>query len=126
MALLSFSNFGDPLAANVSLMREAVALLDQRDLDFEYDGEMTADVALDPDIMALYPFCRLSEPANVLIMPTLHSAHIASKMVQGLGSATVIGPILIGLEKSAQIAPMGATVSELVNMAALAAHDADR
>ncbi|NQV20945.1 MAG: NADP-dependent malic enzyme, partial [Rhodospirillales bacterium] len=105
--------------------RDAVALLDQRDLDFEYDGEMTADVALNSEMMALYPFCRLSAPANVLVMPTLHSAHIASKMVQGLGSGTVIGPLLIGLEKSAQIASMDATVSDLVNMAALAAHDAD-
>ena len=126
VALLSFSNFGNPMAENAASMRDAVALLDQRDLDFEYDGEMTADVALNSEMMALYPFCRLSAPANVLIMPTLHSAHIASKMVQGLGSGTVIGPLLIGLEKSAQIASMDATVSDLVNMAALAAHDADR
>ena len=126
VALLSFSNFGNPMAENAAPVRDAVALLDQRDLDFEYDGEMAADVALNPEMMALYPFCRLSEPANVLIMPTLHSAHIATKMVQGLGSGTVIGPILIGLTKSVQIAPMGATVSDLVNVAALAAHDADR
>jgi malate dehydrogenase (oxaloacetate-decarboxylating)(NADP+) len=126
VALLSFSNFGNPMAANAAPVRDAVALLDRRDLDFEYDGEMAADVALNPEVMALYPFCRLSGPANVLITPTLHSAHIATKMVKGLGSGTVIGPILIGLSKSAQIAPMGATVSDLVNIAALAAHDADR
>jgi len=125
VALLSFSNFGNPMAASAAPVRDAVALLDQRDLNFEYDGEMSADVALNPEVLALYPFCRLSEPANVLIMPALHSAHIASKMIQGLGSGTVIGPILIGLEKPAQIAPMGATASDLVNMAALAAHDAE-
>jgi malate dehydrogenase (oxaloacetate-decarboxylating)(NADP+) len=125
VALLSFSNFGNPMAASAATVRDAVAILDQRDLNFEYDGEMSADVALNPEVLALYPFCRLSEPANVLVMPGLHSAHIASKMIQGLGNDTVIGPILMGLENSAQIAPMGATVSDLVNMAALAAHDAD-
>ena len=96
----------------------------RRQVDFEYDGEMAADVALDPDLMRQhYPFCRLSGPANVLIMPALHSANIASKLLQELGGGTVIGPILLGLEKPVQIVPMGATVIEIVNMAALAAHE---
>jgi len=124
VALLSYSNFGNPAHATAEQIREAVRLLDQEELDFEYDGEMSADVALNPDIMALYPFCRLSGPANVLVMPGLHSAHITSKLMPVLGDTEVIGPLLVGLSKPVQIVPIGATVSELVNMAALAAHEA--
>ena len=105
-------------------MREAVAELDRRSVDFEYDGEMATDVALDPELMKLYPFCRLSGPANVLIMPGLHAANIGAKLLQQLGCSTVIGPLLIGLGKPAQIAPLGTSLSELVNLAALTAHDA--
>ena len=98
-------------------------ILDQRRVDFEYDGEMAADVALNPDLMAAYPFCRLSGPANVLIMPAFHSAAIATKMLQELGGATVIGPLLVGLDRSVQIVePVGAKDTDLVNMAALAAY----
>ena len=82
---------------------------------------MAADVALNRDAMALYPFCRLSGPANVLVMPAFHSASIATKMLQELGGATVIGPILVGLDKPIQIVPLGAKDSDLVNMAVLAA-----
>ena len=85
---------------------------------------MAADVALDPELMALYPFCRLKGPANVLIMPALHSANIASKLLQQLGGGTVIGPLLVGLSKPVQIVPMNATVSDILNIAAIAAHDA--
>src|SRR3546814_19433292 len=89
-------------------VRDAVALLDERPVDFEYDGDISADVALDPELMKrLYPFCRLSGPANVLIMPALHSANIAAKLLQKLGGGTVIGPMLIGLPKSVQIVQMG-------------------
>ena len=107
-------------------MRDAVAELDRRKVDFEYDGEMTADVALDHDLMkALYPFCRLSGPANVLIMPGLHSRRPSrSQLLQKLGGGTVIGPLLIGLSKPAQIVRLGASVGDIVNMAALAAHEA--
>ncbi len=95
------------------------------DVDFEFDGEMNAEVALDQDLMArVYPFCRLSGPANVLIMPGLNAASIAPQLVHKLGGGTLIGPLLIGLTHPAQIVPMGVTVSDLVNMAALAAHDA--
>nr|WP_240953372.1 phosphate acyltransferase [Sneathiella chinensis] len=124
VALLSYSNFGNPAHVTSERIREAVRLLDAEEQDFEYDGDMSADVALNSDIMALYPFCRLSGPANVLVMPGLHSAHISSKLVPVLGETRVIGPLLVGLEKPVQIVPIGATVSDLVNMAALAAHEA--
>jgi malate dehydrogenase (oxaloacetate-decarboxylating)(NADP+) len=123
VALLSFSNFGNPAREKTIRIREAVAELDRRQVDFEYDGEMSAEVALDPQVMELYPFCRLSGPANVLIMPALHTANIAAGLLQELGNRTVIGPILMGLEKPAQILQMGATVSEILNLAALAAID---
>jgi malate dehydrogenase (oxaloacetate-decarboxylating)(NADP+) len=125
-ALLSFSTFGNPPSRTTERVRDAVSLLDSRDLDFEYDGEMSADVALNPDVMALYPFCRLSGPANVLIMPALTSANIATKLMQSLGNSSVIGHILVGLARPAQVVPIGATVSEMVNIAAMAAHDANR
>jgi malate dehydrogenase (oxaloacetate-decarboxylating)(NADP+) len=124
VALLSYSNFGNPDLSRSHVVHEAVAELDSREVDFEYDGEMGADVALNPEVMKLYPFCRLSRPANVLVMPGLHSAHISSNLMHELGGGTVIGPILIGLSKPVQIVPMGATVTDIVNMAALAAYDA--
>jgi malate dehydrogenase (oxaloacetate-decarboxylating)(NADP+) len=126
VALLSFSNFGNPMMESNIRVSDAVALLDQRTVDFEYDGDMSADVALDPEVRKLYPFCRLSGSANVLVMPGLHSANISYKLLQQFGSGSVIGPMLIGLDKPAQIVRMGATVSDLVNAAALAAHDAIR
>lgn len=85
---------------------------------------MSADVALDDELRKLYPFCRLTGPANVLIMPALHTANVAYKLMQKLGGATVIGPLIIGLSKPAQIVQMGATASDLVNSAAIAAYDA--
>ena len=124
VALLSFSNFGDPPVTRAAPMREVKVELDRRQVDFEYDGEIAADVALDPELMALYPFCRLTGPANILIMPALHSANIASKLLQQLGGGTVIGPLLVGLSKPVQIVPMNAHVSDILNMAAIAAHDA--
>jgi malate dehydrogenase (oxaloacetate-decarboxylating)(NADP+) len=125
VALLSYSNFGQPSSATTERIRDAVAILDRRGVDFEYDGEMAADTALNPELMArLYPFCRLTGPANVLVMPALHSASIAAKLMQEIGGGTVIGPILLGLEKPVQIVQMGATADDLVMAAALAAHDA--
>ncbi len=120
VALLSFSTFGYPRAEKADRVREAVAILDQREVDFEYDGEMGVDVALDPGVRALFPFCRLSGPANVLVMPGLHAAHTSSRLVQALGGGTVIGPILMGLERPAQIVQLGATVSDLLALAAFA------
>lgn len=121
VALLSFSNFGNPMHEKAERIRQAVTILDKRNVDFEYDGEMSADVALNPELMKLYPFCRLSGPANILIMPALHSANIASKLLQELGGGSLIGPFLTGLSKPVQIIQMGATVSEILNLTALAA-----
>ena len=126
IALLSYSTFGYPSASKTTRIREAVKLLDDRGVDFEYDGEMSADIALDADLQALFPFCRLSGPANVLVMPGLHAANIAAKLVQKLGGGTVIGPLLMGLEKPVQIVELGATVSDVLNLAAFAAADSDR
>jgi len=124
VALLSYSTFGYPKAEEGARVREAVAVLDGRKVDFEYDGEMSADIALDPELQALFPFCRLSGPANVLIMPGLHAANISAKLVQKLGGGTAIGPLLMGLEKSVQIVHLGAAVSDILNLAAFAAADA--
>ena len=124
VALLSFATFGNPPVSKAARIRDVVAELDRRQVDFEYDGEMGADVALNPDLMALYPFCRLKGPANVLIMPALHTANISAKLLQELGGGTVIGPLLQGLARSVQIVPLNATVSDILNIAAIAAHDA--
>jgi malate dehydrogenase (oxaloacetate-decarboxylating)(NADP+) len=123
LALLAFSTFGHPPGERSQRVQGAVRLLDQRRVDFEYDGEMAADVALNPDLMAAYPFCRLSGPANVLVMPAFHSAAISTKMLQELGGATVIGPLLVGLDKPVQIVNLSAKDTDLVNMAALAAYN---
>jgi len=123
VAMLAYSNFGQPPGERTAHVKEAVAILDRRHVDFEYDGEMSADVALDPARMAAYPFCRLKGPANVLIMPAFHAAAISSGMLRVLGGATVIGPLLVGLDKPVQIVPLGARDIDLVNMAALAAYD---
>ncbi len=124
VALLSFSNFGNPMREKARRVRDAVAVLDSRVVDFEYDGEMQANVALDGELMRqLYPFCRLSGPANVLIMPALHTANISAKLLQKLGGGHAIGPLLIGMSKPAQIVPLGTTVNDLVTVAALAAYD---
>ncbi|MEJ0011410.1 MAG: NADP-dependent malic enzyme [Bauldia sp.] len=123
VALLAYSTFGQPEGERAKKIREAVEILDQRRVDFEYDGEMAADVALNPKAMAAYPFCRLSGPANVLVMPAYHSAAISTKMVQELGGSTVIGPLLVGLDKPVQIVSLAAMDSDIVNMAALAAYN---
>jgi malate dehydrogenase (oxaloacetate-decarboxylating)(NADP+) len=126
VALLSYSNFGNPMRDSASHVRDAVALLATRDLDFEYDGEMSVKVALNPALQALYPFSRLSGPANVLIMPALHAANISSQLLEEFGGGSVVGPLLIGLDKPIQIVGMDAGVSEIVTLAALAAHEATR
>ena len=123
VALLSYSTFGYPRGDRSEQVREAVQELDQRKVDFEYDGEMGADVALSREAMALYPFCRLSAPANVLVMPAAHSASISTKMLQQLGGVTVVGPLLTGLDKPVQIVSMNATASDIVNLAAITAFD---
>ncbi len=123
VALLAYSTFGQPMSERSEQVREAVRLLDERRVDFEFDGDMAADVALSPERMKLYPFCRLSGPANVLVMPDFHAASISIKMLGELGGATLIGPLLVGLEKSVQISTLGANDADLVNLAVLAAYD---
>jgi malate dehydrogenase (oxaloacetate-decarboxylating)(NADP+) len=123
VALLSFSTFGHPPGERAAKVQDAVRILDRQRVDFQYDGEMAADVALNPDLMAAYPFCRLSGPANVLVMPAFHSAAISTKMLQELGGATVIGPLLVGLDNSVQIVNLSSKDTDLVNMAALAAYN---
>jgi malate dehydrogenase (oxaloacetate-decarboxylating)(NADP+) len=125
VAFLSFSNFGSREIERIDRIRKAIRLLDTEEVDFEYDGEMQADMALDYELLkSTYPFTRLTGAANVLVMPGLHSAHIASRLMQSLGGVTVIGPVIDGLQKPVQIVQMGATVSDLVNHAALAAYGA--
>jgi malate dehydrogenase (oxaloacetate-decarboxylating)(NADP+) len=127
VALLSYANFGNPTGPDCERVRQAVGLLDQRRPDFEYDGEMSPDVALDTRLMRqLYPFCRLGGAANILVMPGLNSANITAKLLPHLGGGTVVGPLLMGLSHPVQIVNIGATVSDLVNLAALSAHDAIR
>ena len=124
VAMLAYSTFGHPAGERSERVQEAVKILDRRRVDFEYDGEMAADVALNPEVMKRYPFCRLSGPANVLVMPAFHSASISTKMLQELGGSTVIGPLLVGLNKAVQIVSLSAKDSDIVNMAAIAAYSA--
>ena len=124
LAMLAYSTFGHPPGERSERVQEAVKILDKRRVDFEYDGEMAADVALNAEAMKRYPFCRLSGPANVLVMPAFHSASISTKMLQELGGSTVIGPLLVGLNKPVQIVPLSAKDSDIVNMAVIAAYTA--
>ena len=122
LAFLSYSTFGNPPGERMAKVRDAVALLDRRaDVGFEYDGEMAVDVALHAEARRLYPFCRLSGPANVLVMPAIHSAAISTRLAAALGGATVVGPLLVGLASSVQIAQLDATAQDIVNLAAFAA-----
>ena len=123
VALLSFANFGNPTMTGTERIHEAKEILNKRKVDFEYDGEMSADVALNKELLELYPFSGLSEPANILIMPGLHSANIAAKLLGQVGGGQVLGPLLTGFSKPIQIMPMGANVSEILNYAIFAAHE---
>ncbi|MGL4397554.1 MAG: NADP-dependent malic enzyme, partial [Hyphomicrobium sp.] len=126
VALLAYSTFGQPRGERSDQVLEAVKILDERQVDFEYDGDMAADVALNKALMGHYPFCRLSDTANVLVMPAFHAASISTKMLKELGGATIIGPMIVGLSHSVQICSFGATDADVVNMAALAAYGAGR
>lgn len=123
VALLTYSTFGQPPNERAGQVREAVQTLADREVDFEFDGDIAADAALSADLMKLYPFCRLTGPANVLVMPAVHAASISTKLLKELGGATLIGPLLVGLEKSVQISALGAKDSDILNLAALAAYD---
>ena len=121
VAFLSYSTFGNPTGNWLANIRDAVAVLDQRGVEFEYEGEMAPDVALNPEAAKRYPFSRLSGPANVLVMPGLQSANLSAKLLKELGGDAMIGPMLINMEKPVQIAAMTSTASELVTLAVLAA-----
>lgn len=123
VAFLSYSTFGNPPGDRGEKVREAIRILDNLGVDFEYEGEMPPELALNPDQRANYPFMRLTKDANTLVMPAIHSAAISTKLVEALGGATVIGPILVGLEKSVQIVPLGASVTEIITAATFAAYE---
>jgi malate dehydrogenase (oxaloacetate-decarboxylating)(NADP+) len=121
VAFLSYSTFGNPPGSYLDLVRNAVALLDERGVSFEYEGEMAPDAALNTTIQKLYPFSRLSGPANVLVMPGLQSANISAKLLRELGKGSMVGPMLVGMEKPVQIATMSSNAAEIMTLAVLAA-----
>ncbi|PTW99752.1 NADP-dependent malic enzyme [Pararhodobacter aggregans] len=121
VAFVSFSTFGYPISERAHKMHLAPDVLEARGVDFEYEGEMTVDVALNPKAAEAYPFSRLSKPANILVVPARHSASISVKLMQEMAGATVIGPILTGVPKPIQILSTGATVNDIMNMAVMAA-----
>ena len=120
VAFVSFSTFGHPVSERAEKMYLAPSELDARLVNFEYEGEMTADVALNMKAMEAYPFCRLTGPANILVVPARHSASISVKLMQEMAGATVIGPILTGIDKSIQICSTASTATDILNMAVLA------
>ncbi|TAD88491.1 MAG: NADP-dependent malic enzyme [Alphaproteobacteria bacterium] len=126
VALLSSTSFGNPPSEAAERVRRAVEILIERRVPYEVDGPMAADVALNSDLMKLYPFCRLSGPANVLVMPDRDAANISAKLLQTLGGGDAVGPLLVGLAKPVQIVPMGASVQDLVTAAVFAAVEAPK
>ena len=121
VAFLSYSTFGNPPGKWLENIRDAVHILDEKQPGFEYEGEMAPDAALNEKVMALYPFSRLSGPANVLIMPGLQSANLSAKLLRELGGDATIGPMLVGMEKPVQIVPVTANVPDVLTLAVLAA-----
>ena len=126
VAFVSFSTFGYPVSERSEKMHQAPQVLDKLGVDFEYDGEMAVDVALNPEVMAQYPFTRLSGPANVLVVPARHSASISVKLMQAMAGATVIGPILTGLKSPIQVCSTVSTANDILNMAVMAACEIGR
>lgn len=124
VAFLSFSTFGYPVSERAEKMHRAPDVLDARGVDFEYEGEMTVDVALNTKAQEAYPFQRLTGPANVLVVPARHSASISVKLMQEMAGATVIGPILAGIDRPIQICSTVSTVNDILNMAVLASSTA--
>jgi len=125
VAFTSYTTFGNPPGVHIEGLRDAVCILDGFKADFEYEGEMAPDVALNYEMQKrFYPFTRLSGPANILVMPGLQSASISAKLLRELGGESVLGPYMLGLEYPVQIAPMTASASDLVMLAVLAGGDA--
>jgi len=125
VAFVSFSTFGYPRSERAEKMHAAPRVLDEMGVDFEYEGDVTVDVALNMNAMAAYPFSRLTAPANVLVVPARHSASISVKLLQEMAGATVVGPILTGVDRPIQICSTGSTVNDILNMAVLAASALD-
>jgi len=125
VAFLAHSTFGKPMSERSIHLREARDLLEKRKVDFEFEGEMQPDVALNQKFKTIYPFSKLSAPANILIMPAIHSAAISTKLLKELGGSTLIGPMLIGLNRPIEIATLRSKVSDIFNMAAIAAFSSD-
>ena len=125
VAFLSHSTFGKPLSRNTKHVREAIELLKKDKVDFEFDGEMQPDVALNPMYKEIYPFSKIVGNANILIMPALHSAAISTKLMKSFGDAKLIGPLLIGLDLPIEVAPLRSTTSDILNLASVAAYSSD-
>ena len=125
VAFLSHSTFGKPISKNTKHVREAIELMKKEKVDFDFDGEMQPDVALNPIYQDVYPFSKIVGNANILIMPALHSAAISTKLMKVFGGGKLIGPLLIGLGSPIEVAPLRASTSEILNLASIAAYSSD-
>jgi len=125
VAFVSHSTFGQPLTSRTKHIKKAVEILKDKNVDFDFDGDMQPDVALNEEYKELYPFSSIVGNANILIMPGQHSAAISYKMMKSLGDTKVIGPLLIGLGQPIEIAPLRSSTSEIINLASVAAYSAD-
>ncbi len=125
VAFLSHSTFGKPISKNTKHVRDAIELLKKEKVDFDFDGEMQPDVALNPVYQEIYPFSKIVGNANILIMPALHSAAISTKLMKVFGGGKLIGPLLIGLGSPIEVAPLRASTSEILNLASIAAYSSD-
>jgi malate dehydrogenase (oxaloacetate-decarboxylating)(NADP+) len=125
VAFLSHSTFGKPVSKNTKHVREAIELLKSKNVDFDFDGEMQPDVALNPIYKQVYPFSKIVGNANILMMPALHSAAISTKLMKSFGGAKLIGPLLIGLGLPIEVAPLRSSTSEILNLASIAAYSSD-
>ena len=125
VAFVSHSTFGQPLTSRTKHIKNAVDILKEKNVDFEFDGDMQPDVALNDQYKELYPFSEIVGSANILIMPGQHSAAISYKMMRELGGAKVIGPLLIGLGQPIEIAPLRSSTSDILNLASVAAYSAN-
>ena len=125
VAFLSHSTFGKPVSKNTKHVRDAIELLKSKNVDFDFDGEMQPDVALNPIYQEIYPFSKIVGNANILIMPALHSAAISTKLMKSFGGAKLIGPLLIGLGLPIEVAPLRSSTSDILNLASIAAYSSD-
>ncbi len=125
VAFLSHSTFGKPVSKNTKHVREAIEILKNKKVDFDFDGEMQPDVALNPIYQEIYPFSKIVGKANILIMPALHSAAISTKLMKSFGGAKLIGPLLIGLGLPIEVAPLRSSTSDILNLASIAAFSSD-